>query len=85
MQQNLPSDRDIEEFDKLPFERKWYFVTQEHPNLKSAIYMPEFREKEVVGDAYKKGHLFYKHLVEKIYLHFSKEIVNFAKGNRQTT
>lgn len=64
MQQNLPSKWAIEEFCKLPFKKKVYFVTEENPDLKETLYIPEFKNKEEVGDPYKKGHLFYKYLVK---------------------
>ena len=66
MQQNLPSHKAVEEFSKLPFERKVYFVTEEYSNLKDTVYLPEFRGLEEVGDPYKKGHIFYKHLINKL-------------------
>lgn len=63
MQQNLSSKKNVENFDDLPFERKFYFVSDKMPALKSTVYMPEFNGLPDVGDPYKKGHLFYKHLV----------------------
>lgn len=66
MQQNIPSEHNIEDFDKLPFERKLYFVTKDMPDIKSAVYIPEFKDLEEVGDPYKKGHLFYKYLLADV-------------------
>lgn len=66
MQQNLPSLKAIEEFCKLPFKKKVYFVTEDMPQLKNAIYIPEFKRMQEVGDPYKKGHIFYKHLTENL-------------------
>lgn len=65
MQQNIPSEHNIKDFDKLPFERKLYFVTKYLPDNKSATYIPEFKGMDEVGDPYKKGHIFYKYLVAK--------------------
>lgn len=65
MQQNLPSDKAIIEFDKLPFPKKIYFTTKEFYNLKSTSYVPEFSNFTEVGDPYKKGHVFYRNLVKK--------------------
>lgn len=66
MQQNLPSDDDVKAFDKLPFDKKIYFVTREMPDLNNAVFIPEFKEAPEVGDPYKKGHIFYKYLVNKL-------------------
>lgn len=62
MQQNLCTERDIIDFDSLPFENKIMFSTLQLP-LKSNEYMPEFGSSDSVGDPYRKGHLFYRHLI----------------------
>lgn len=31
--------------------------------LKSNEYMPEFGDTDCVGDPYRKGHLFYRHMI----------------------
>lgn len=62
MDQNLCTEKDISDFDKLPFERKIMFSSKNLP-LKCIEYMPEFSKEESVGDAYKYGHIFYKHLI----------------------
>lgn len=62
MQQNLCTEKDIIEFDSLPFKNKIIFTT--FPlSLESNEYMPEFNNKDSVGDPYRKGHLFYRHLI----------------------
>ena len=63
MQQNLCSNNDIEEFDKLPFKYKIMFSTYYNRRFKSNEYVQEMNGDENVGDPYKKGHIFYKHLV----------------------
>lgn len=63
MQQNIPTLNAMKEFSKIPFERKIYFVTTENTISKDTVYIPEFKGMEEVGDPYKKGHIFYKHLV----------------------
>lgn len=66
MQQNLCTEMDIRNFDKLPFENKIMFSTLPL-SLESNEYMEEFDYGEV-GDAYGKGHLYYRHLIS----HFSR-------------
>ena len=62
MQQNLCEEKDIIDFDALPFENKVMFSTLPLP-LNSNEYMPEFGNSDCVGDPYRKGHLFYRHLI----------------------
>lgn len=66
MDQNLCTECDIKNFDKLPFKNKIIFSTHDI-NLESNEYMPEFAGCDSVGDAYAKGHIYYKHLID----HFS--------------
>lgn len=66
MQQNLCSEKDIIDFDSLPFKNKIMFSTLPL-QLRSNEYMPEFRNTDSVGDPYRKAHLFYRHLIS----HFS--------------
>lgn len=61
MQQNLCTEKDIIDFDSLPLENKIMFSSLPLP-LKSNEYMPEFGNSDV-GDPYRKGHLFYRHLI----------------------
>lgn len=63
MQQNLCTEKDITAFDALPFKHKVMFSTSQLP-LRSNIYMPEFAGSDSVGDPYRKGHIFYKHLIQ---------------------
>ncbi len=65
MEQNLCSEKEIYDFDKLPFEKKYIFTTKQI-NLPSNIFMKEFEKNGEVGDPYKKGHLFYKYLTNKL-------------------
>lgn len=64
MEQNLCSEKEIEAFDQLPFERKMFFSSK-NLNLKSNVFMKEFSHLGEVGDPYKKGHVFYKYLAQK--------------------
>ena len=64
-QQNLSTREDVEAFDRLPIANKYIFSADDVPG-KSVIYMPEFAGQGKVGDPYRKGHLFYRHLVEKL-------------------
>ena len=66
MDQNKCSEQDIRDFDALPFKRKLIFSTHEMTGVKSNVFMKEFAGKDSVGDAYKKGDLFYKYLVERL-------------------
>lgn len=66
MEQNLCTEECIREFDKLPYEKKVFFSTKELPDCISNCYMKEFEKNGEVGDPYKKGNLFYKHLVSRL-------------------
>lgn len=48
---------------------KFFFLTKEM-NLNSVVAIKEFANKSDVGDPYKKGHIFYKYLVN--YLNSNK-------------
>lgn len=63
MEQNLCNDQLMYDFDALPFVRKVFFSTKEM-NLNSVVAIKEFANNNDVGDPYKKGHVFYKYLVE---------------------
>ena len=65
MEQNSCQLSDIEAFDRLPFPRKLMFTSKDLP-LDSNVYMPEFADKGEVGDPYRKGHVFYRHLLDKL-------------------
>ncbi|MDE5789712.1 MAG: DUF1919 domain-containing protein [Muribaculaceae bacterium] len=62
MDQNLCTEEDIMQFDKLPYENKLFFSTHNLP-VESNEYMPEFEGNDCVGDPYRKAHLFYRHLI----------------------
>ena len=66
MEQNLCTDDNIREFDKLPFERKFFFSSKQMPDVKSNCFVEEFAGHGHVGDPWKQGHYFYKALVDKI-------------------
>lgn len=66
MEQNLCTTNDIEEFDKLPFKQKIIFSTHQNILSQSNCYIPEFKGLGQVGDPYRKGHIFYHYLCEKI-------------------
>lgn len=63
MDQNLCTEKTMIAFDKLPFDRKVFF-SQRHVKGDSIVFMKEFENDGQVGDPYKKGHIFYKYLVE---------------------
>ncbi|MCQ2052881.1 MAG: DUF1919 domain-containing protein [archaeon] len=63
MEQNLCTMNHILEFDELPFVNKVFFSTKEC-ETSSNIHITEFDCCGEVGDPYKKGHVFYKYLVE---------------------
>lgn len=65
MEQNLCTENDIREFEKLPFENKFIFTTHDFPELKSNIFLPEFVGKGEVGDAYKSADIYYRRLLEQ--------------------
>ena len=62
MDQNLCTEKDILDFDKLPYEKKIMFSTHYMPGIKSNVFMKEFEKGTSVGDPYRKGHVFYKYL-----------------------
>lgn len=64
MEQNLCTDDCIFAFDRLPFERKFFFSTKELPNIVSNCFVRKFSSGDEVGDPYRDGHHFYKALVE---------------------
>lgn len=60
MDQNLCTDNDIINFEKLHFKRKIFFSSR--PGR--GTFMKEFAKQGQVGDPYKKAHIFYRYLVE---------------------
>lgn len=65
MEQNRCTSNDIMAFDRLPFEHKWIFSSKDIKS-KSNIYMKEFARRGEVGDPYRKAHLFYRYLLDKL-------------------
>lgn len=65
MEQNLCTEQEIVDFDRLPFEKKYFFSTKSIRN-NSNIFMKEFRSNGEVGDPYKKGHVFYRYLMKAL-------------------
>lgn len=65
MEQNLCRIEDIEKFSSLPYRRKLFFTTKKY-NYNSVVSIKEFDGHKEVGDPYKKGHIFYKYLVEHL-------------------
>lgn len=63
MDQNLCSESDIRDFDRLPIRNKVFFT---HRPIKGEciVTINEFKDAGQVGDPYKKGHIFYKYFVE---------------------
>lgn len=62
-EQNGCTEDDIKTFDALPYPRKLYFCSKPYP-YKSVVYIKEFEKLGHTGDPYKKGHIYYKYLVE---------------------
>ena len=65
MDQNLCTQADICAFDRLPFRRKVFFSSRDVKG-DSIVFMPEFAADGQVGDPYRKGHVFYRYLVERM-------------------
>ena len=65
MDQNLCTVEDIKAFDRLPFKRKVFFSSRDVEG-DSIVFMKEFAGQGKVGDPYRKGHIFYKYLVERL-------------------
>ena len=68
MEQNLCTEKEIREFDGLPFKNKIFFSSKKINGLKSNCFMSEFENQGEVGDPYRKGHVFYRYLVERVFL-----------------
>ena len=66
MEQNLCTEKEIREFDKLPFKDKIFFSSKNLPEVKSNCFVKEFEEKGEVGDPYKMGHVLYHQLVKRL-------------------
>lgn len=66
MEQNLCTEKEIREFDKLPFKDKIFFSSKNLPEVKSNCLVKEFEEKGEVGDPYKKGHVLYRYLTDRL-------------------
>ena len=73
MEQNLCTEKEIHEFDKLPFKNKIFFSSKNLPEVKSNIaigigclqsncFVAEFEEKGEIGDPYKMGHVLYRYI-----------------------
>lgn len=62
-EQNGCTEEDVKTFDAIPYPRKLYFCSKPYP-YKSVVYIPEFAKFGHAGDPYKKGHVYYKYLVE---------------------
>lgn len=66
MEQNLCTEKEIREFDKLPFKDKIFFSSKNLPEVKSNCFVSEFEEKGEIGDPYKTGHALYHQLVKRL-------------------
>ena len=75
MEQNLCTEKEIREFDKLPFKDKIFFSSKNLPEVKSNCFVAEFEEKEEIGDPYKKGHILYRYFVWNILIYEEKETI----------
>lgn len=60
--QNSCTEKDIIAFDRLPYKNRVFFSSRQVSG-DSIIIMKEFENSGKVGDPYKKGHVFYKYLV----------------------
>lgn len=63
MEQNLSRLEDIEEFDRLGFKNKLMFTTKP-VNLKSNVFIEEFRDRPEVGNPYTEAPIFYRYLTK---------------------
>ena len=61
-EQNGCTAEDVKAFDAIPYPRKLYFCSKPYP-YKSVVYIKEFTMLGHAGDPYKKGHIYYKYLV----------------------
>lgn len=53
--------RMLEEFDAMPFAHKVCFTAGNHPRLKSAVWLPEYRGGTEVGDLFNEFHVLKRH------------------------
>ena len=65
MDQNRCTENDIKAFDRLSYRDKVFFSSKPIEG-DSIIFMKEFEKMGKVGDPYKKGHVFYKYLVNHL-------------------
>ena len=65
MEQNLCTEKEIRDFDRLPFENKIFFSSKSLPELESNCFVDDFRDEGEVGDPYRKADVFYRELVKK--------------------
>lgn len=63
MEQNRCTIDDILAFDTLPIKNKIIFTTKKL-ETRSNIFISEFEKDGIVGDPYKKGHVFYQYFVK---------------------
>jgi uncharacterized protein (DUF1919 family) len=55
------SEKDLIDFDNLPYKNKVVFVNKPHPNIKSAVYISGFEKEKSVGHCmYYRSLLSYK-------------------------
>lgn len=64
-QLDLCTESDITDFDRLPFENK-YFLTRSNLDLRSVQFVKEFANNPKIGDPYRNGHLLYENLIKKL-------------------
>jgi uncharacterized protein (DUF1919 family)/glycosyltransferase involved in cell wall biosynthesis len=62
-EQNLCSERDIKNFDRLSFQKKVIFSSKDI-KANSCLYIPKFASCGVVGDPYRQGYILYKYLID---------------------
>ena len=66
MEQNLCTEKEIREFDKLPFKDKIFFSSKNLPEVKSNVFIEEYKRCGEVLDPYKYGHMYYRELIKNI-------------------
>ena len=57
--QNLCSENDIVEFDKLPYKNKFCFTSKDYPDLKSTIWIKRDKNRQEVKKDYYVGHKYF--------------------------
>lgn len=62
---DLCNNKDIENFNSLPFDNKC-FLTRSKTDFSSAHHVKEFSKNPNIGDPYRYGHVLYANLIDKL-------------------